>query len=99
MLVRQAQPGISYRVPCRWFSSAGSLHRAKPDQQPVPSVAPVAESFKSGTGTGHRAASLARSSGGSIWAVINNCLPVPVSLQKNLNSCSFNVLFNTSDSY
>ena len=41
-LVRQAQLGASYRVPCQ-SSRAGSPHRAKSNQQPVPSVAPVAE--------------------------------------------------------
>ena len=42
-LVRQAQLGASYRVPrlCSWV---GSPHRAKPNQQPVPSVARSAES-------------------------------------------------------
>jgi hypothetical protein len=47
--VRRAQLGASCGVP-RTLSFPGSPHRAKPDQQPVPSVAPVAESFKSGTG-------------------------------------------------
>jgi len=39
-LVRQAQLGASYRVPCR---EVGSPNRAKPNQQPVPSVARLAE--------------------------------------------------------
>ena len=42
-LVRQAQLGASYRVPCL-SSRAGSPHRAKSNQQPVPSVARSAES-------------------------------------------------------
>jgi len=41
-LVRQAQLGASYRVP-RLRSWVGSPHRAKLDQQPVPSVARSAE--------------------------------------------------------
>ena len=41
-LVRQAQLGASYRVPCL-CSWAGSPHRAKSNQQPVPSVARSAE--------------------------------------------------------
>jgi len=41
--VRQAQLGASYRVPCPSIK-VGSPHRAKLNQQPVPSVAPVAES-------------------------------------------------------
>ena len=41
-LVRQAQLGASYRVPCL-RSWAGSPHRAKLNQQPVPSVARSAE--------------------------------------------------------
>jgi len=41
-LVRQAQLGASYRVPCL-SSWAGSPHRAKLNQQPVPSVARSAE--------------------------------------------------------
>jgi hypothetical protein len=49
LLVRRAQLGASCGVP-RTLSFPGSPNRAKPDQQPVPSVAPVAESFKSGTG-------------------------------------------------
>lgn len=40
--VRQAQLGASYRVPCL-CSWAGSPYRAKPNQQPVPSVARSAE--------------------------------------------------------
>jgi len=39
-LVRQAQLGASYRVPCR---KVGSPNRVKPNQQPVPSVARLAE--------------------------------------------------------
>ncbi|MBW2604225.1 MAG: hypothetical protein JRE28_07910 [Deltaproteobacteria bacterium] len=38
--MRQAQLGASYRVPCR---KAGSPNRAKPNQQPVLSVARLAE--------------------------------------------------------
>ena len=41
--MRQAQLGASYRVPCL-SSWAGSPHRAKSNQQPVPSVARSAES-------------------------------------------------------
>jgi hypothetical protein len=43
LLVRQAQLGASYRVPCL-CSWAGSPNRAKSNQQPVPSVARSAES-------------------------------------------------------
>jgi len=42
-LVRQAQLGASYRVPCP-CSWTGSPHRAKLNQQPVASVARLAES-------------------------------------------------------
>jgi hypothetical protein len=41
-LVRQAQLGASYRVPCL-SSWAGSPHRVKLNQQPVPSVARLSE--------------------------------------------------------
>ena len=43
VLVRQAQLGASYRVPCL-CNKAGSPHRVKLNQQPVPSVARLAES-------------------------------------------------------
>jgi len=39
--VRQAQLGASYRV--SYQKGVASLYRAKPNQQPVSSVAPVAE--------------------------------------------------------
>jgi hypothetical protein len=76
-LVRQAQLGASYRVPCH-CSRAGSPHRAKPDQQPVPSVAPVAESFKSSTG---RTIQVKRTQG-TLQAAGETYLPKAIQLRK-----------------
>jgi hypothetical protein len=53
-LVRQAQLGASYRVP-RPGSWVGSPHRAKPNQQPVPSVARSAESTAKSVNKGREA--------------------------------------------
>lgn len=81
-LVRRAQLGASYRVSCL-CSWAGSPHRAKPNQQPVPSVAPVAEFFKSST---ERTRQVKRTQG-TLQAAGETYLPEAIQPRKS-NQCS-----------